>query len=271
MRLLPCALVLVVLWPALALATRGPGTAPDPGQLCRHAILLAEREHRLPAALLHAIARVETGRADPRTGAAVSWPWAIHAEGRGRFFETKEHAIAAVRTLQARGISVIDVGCLQVNLHYHPRAFASLDEAFDPVTNARYAGLFLTRLHRATRDWERAAAHYHSQTPERAEAYRTKVLAAWPGMARRVAAERQRDAQRDALISAWSTVGARSAPTAGGAADGFQAVALGLSRGGDRAPAARGLLEPEPVRAPAARRGPPRPRPQLMAEAPRRR
>ena len=272
MRLLPSALVLSVLSAAPAMAARGAGPAADPGQLCRQAILLAEREHRLPTALLHAIARVETGRPDPRTGAAVAWPWTINAEGQGRFFNTKEDAIAAVRALQARGVSVIDVGCLQVNLHHHPRAFASLDEAFDPVANARYAGLFLSRLHQGARNWETAAAHYHSQTPERAEAYRLKVLAAWPGMAHRAAAERQ----RDAMVAAWG--GDRMQPAPAAAGGGFQSVALSLSQRGSRAAAGRGLLDPVPVQTAAAARqttarraDAPRPRFQELAEAPPRR
>jgi hypothetical protein len=235
LRLLPSVLVLCVLLAAPdAMAMRSIGQASiDPGQVCRQAILLAEREHHLPTALLHAIAGVETSRPDPRTGAAVSWPWTVNAEGQGRFFGTKEAAVAAVRALQARGVSVIDVGCLQVNLHHHPRAFRSLEEAFDPVANARFAGLFLTRLHQGTGNWLRAAGHYHSQTSERAEAYRLKVLAAWPGMAERVAAERQ----RDAMIAAWSGGGGdrtRRVPSTTGA-DGFQAVALNLSRHEGRA------------------------------------
>lgn len=274
MRLvLPSVLVLSALSAGPALATRGAGPLADPGQLCRQAILAAEREHRLPPALLHAIARVESGRTDPRTGAGVSWPWTINAQGQGRFFETKEAAIAAVRALQARGVTVIDVGCLQVNLHHHPRAFASLDEAFDPAANARYAGLFLTRLHGAARNWERAAAHYHSQTPERAEAYRLKVLAAWPGMAHRLAAERQREAaerQRDAMLEAWGGGGARTPPPAA-PANGFQAVALGLSQRGARsaAVAGRGLLDPVPAEIAVARRADraARPRLQEVAEA----
>ena len=167
-----------------------------------------------------------------------------------------------MRALQARGITVIDVGCFQVNLHHHPRAFASLDEAFDPVANARYAGLFLTRLRQNARDWETAAAHYYSLTPDLAQAYRVKVLAAWPGMAERVAAERR----RDAMIEAW---GAASQP----GSDGFQAVADGLSRQrGGRPAAGRGLLDPVPVaaRQPAAprRAEAARPRLQELAEAP---
>lgn len=266
MRLLPSVLILSALFAAPAMAMRSAGPAADPGQLCRQAILTAEREHRLPAALLHAIARVESGRNDPRTGAAVSWPWTINAQGQGRFYNSKEDAITAVRALQARGVNVIDVGCLQVNLHHHPRAFASLDEAFDPVANARYAGLFLTRLHQNARNWETAASHYHSQTPERAEAYRLKVLAAWPGMAHRAAAERQ----RDTMAAAWSGDRApSSAPAAAG--DGFQAVALGLAQRGGRASVGRGLLDPVPPQPAARRAEAPRARLQQVAEAPRRR
>src|SRR3546814_15246449 len=73
------------------------------------------------------------------------------AEGRGRFLPSKAAAIEEVRRLQARGIRNIDVGCLQVNLHYHPDAFASLETAFDPEANAAYAADFLVRLREAAR------------------------------------------------------------------------------------------------------------------------
>ena len=36
-------------------------------------------------------------------------------------------------------MKVIDVGCFQVDLFYHPYAFTSLEEAFDPDANARAA------------------------------------------------------------------------------------------------------------------------------------
>ncbi|MBY0335763.1 MAG: lytic transglycosylase domain-containing protein [Acetobacteraceae bacterium] len=147
---------------------------------CRAAIARAEREAGIPAALLQAIGRVESGRRDPATGEVEPWPWAIHAEGRGLFPPNREAAIAAVREMQGRGVRLIDVGCMQINLHHHPRAFASLEEAFDPEANARYAARFLTELRAGGRDWLTAAAHYHSQTPHLAEAYRARVAAAWP-------------------------------------------------------------------------------------------
>lgn len=152
--------------------------AADPGLLCRAAVATAEREASLPPRLLTAIARVESGRRDPATGAVSPWPWTINAEGRGSLFPTREAAIAAVRQLQAQGVRSIDVGCMQINLRHHPAAFASLEEAFDPLANARYAARFLTELQATRNDWMRSASHYHSQTPELADAYRARVVAA---------------------------------------------------------------------------------------------
>jgi hypothetical protein len=151
----------------------------EPGRLCRAAIQAAERAAGLPPHLLMAIGRVESNRRDPETGAFHPWPWTINAEGRGQYFPTKAAAIAAVQAEQARGVRSIDVGCMQINLRHHPNAFASLEEAFDPVANARYAARFLTELNSTRNDWARAASAYHSQTPEFAEPYRARVMAAW--------------------------------------------------------------------------------------------
>lgn len=164
-------LLVPLLWTTPALA--------DPAHLCRAAIAIAEREAGIPAGLLQAIGRVESGRRDPDSGRFAPWPWTINAEGRGMFFPTREAAIAEVRQLQAAGVRSIDIGCMQVNLRHHPDAFATLEQAFDPVANARYGARFLTELQAARQDWGRAAAHYHSQTPDRAEAYRARVAAAW--------------------------------------------------------------------------------------------
>ncbi|MBK1658706.1 transglycosylase SLT domain-containing protein [Paracraurococcus ruber] len=275
MRLGPAILLLLGLTMPEAGAQRREASPTGPALLCREAIQAAEREHRLPGGLLHAIARVESGRPDPAGGAAP-WPWTINAEGQGRFFDSKEAAIAAVQALRARGVRLIDVGCLQVNLHHHAPAFPDLETAFDPTANASYAGLFLTRLHAQTRSWEQAAAFYHSQTPELAEAYRLKVMEAWPAMAVRLAEERR----RDDLVSAWSNgrvLEARPMPN-----NGWQVVTMAPTArpAAPRGPGAPLLIMGTPVLRPAIgapRRGPqpgPTPRAPLrldLAEAPGRR
>jgi Transglycosylase SLT domain len=153
--------------------------AAGPGRACRQAIAAAEPAMGIPAGLLQAIGLVESGRPLPGEAAPLPWPWTVDADGNGAFYAGKEQAIAAVRAAQAVGIRSIDVGCLQVSLLHHPHAFASLEQAFDPVANARFAAGFLRRLFDQTHDWAAAAAAYHSQTPALAGPYRAHVLAAW--------------------------------------------------------------------------------------------
>ena len=179
MRLLA---LLLLLLPGIALAQ------PSATGLCRAAIASAEREYGLPAGLLAAIGRVESGRRNPETGETGPYAWTINAEGAGKFFLNKAEAVAEVRQLRAGGMRIIDVGCMQINLHHHPDAFASIEEAFDPLANARYAARFLTELKNAAGDWMVAAGHYHSRTPARAELYRAQVALRWPEEQRMAAA-----------------------------------------------------------------------------------
>lgn len=155
-------------------------TALSPGEQCRTAILAAERGHAVPPQLLASIGRVESGRRDPGTGVWGAWPWTINAEGQGAYFDTKADAIKAVEALQARGVRSIDVGCMQVNLMYHPAAFPNLDMAFEPAVNADYAARFLVQLYGQTGDWTKATANYHSANPGEGGPYADKVTSIWP-------------------------------------------------------------------------------------------
>ena len=201
----------LALWPLTAAAQLMPARGFSEGHLCRAAISEAERGANLPRGLLQAIGRVESGRRDPETGQFAPWPWTINAEGEGKYFPTREAAIAHVRQLQARGVRIIDVGCMQVNLHHHPNAFASLEQAFDPLTNARYAARFLTELNGGRADWRQAAGHYHSQTPERAGPYREKVLAAWEKEARNAGDSSAEAMALARLRAGWGSVALASA------------------------------------------------------------
>jgi hypothetical protein len=211
LALLGAALLGLALWPLTATAQLMPARGFSEGHLCRAAITEAERGANLPRGLLQAIGRVESGRRDPETGHFAPWPWTINAEGEGKYFPTREAAIAHVRQLQARGVRIIDVGCMQVNLHHHPNAFASLEQAFDPLTNARYAARFLTELNGGRADWRQAAGHYHSQTPERAGPYREKVLAAWEQEARNAGDSSAEAMALARLRAGWGSVALASA------------------------------------------------------------
>ncbi|HTW29626.1 MAG TPA: hypothetical protein VME92_21055 [Acetobacteraceae bacterium] len=174
------ALLLPVVLACFLPATSRAAAPASPGRLCLRAIAAAERGGALPPRLLDAIALVETGRPDPRTGVVQPWPWTINAGGIARYFDSKAEAVAAARALQAAGTQSVDVGCMQINLMYHPHAFASLDQAFDPQANAVYAARFLQALFAESRSWPVAAADYHSQTPDIGADYARRVLALWP-------------------------------------------------------------------------------------------
>lgn len=150
----------------------------SPSALCRNAITAAERSTGVPDRLMQSIGAVESGRRNT-DGTVSAWPWTINAEGVGSYFATKAEAMAAVIALRTRGVRSVDVGCMQVNLMYHADAFASLEEAFDPGANARYAGRFLQTLLAKTGSWPGATAGYHSLTPEVGADYARKVLALW--------------------------------------------------------------------------------------------
>lgn len=151
----------------------------DSWRYCTDAAAQIERKDQLPQSILEAITTVETGRGVPGEAIRRPWPWTVTAEGKGHHYATKSAAIEAVRALRARGVSSIDVGCMQVNLHYHPGAFTSLEEAFDPASNITYAASLLTQLRQGRGSWESAIEHYHSYDPDRRLAYRLRVFASW--------------------------------------------------------------------------------------------
>lgn len=154
-----------------------PRPIPTSADACSSAILRAEQTYRIPAGMLLAIGKVESGRPDSITKLTRPWPWTANAQGQGMFFESANSATDWVRRQQQGGILSIDVGCMQVNLSQHPNAFQSLEEAFDPVRNASYAARFLLTLYQATGNWLTAIGFYHSQTTALAEPYRKRVQA----------------------------------------------------------------------------------------------
>jgi hypothetical protein len=163
---------------ALSLGFGAVAAAPSPAaagdiEACLGHIASAEKANAIPEGLLRTIGFAESGRTvDGRRGA---WPWTVNAQGTGHYLESKSAAVEFVQGLQAQGVSVIDVGCMQVNLHYHPKAFASLDDAFDPATNVAYAAKFLVWLQDETKDWATASRYYHSRTPSLGRAYAARL------------------------------------------------------------------------------------------------
>jgi hypothetical protein len=193
-----------------AVAAAMPAVVPS---ACTRAIAAVEARAGLPPGLLMAIGFTEAGR--KVAGGFTVWPWTVNVGGEGHFFASRQEAIDFVRRQQAEGQRSLDVGCMQVNLRWHPDAFADLDDAFAPERNVAYAARFLGELRADAGEpgmggWLRAAGLYHSATPEHAGPYRAQVDRYWQRLADPVVVAALKDG-RDAA----------SAPAAVGDADPF--------------------------------------------------
>lgn len=199
---LACALAWLVAWPAAASQNKSNSNelkSVPVEDMCAAAIDRVEHEERFPRALVRAIALTESGRRIEDRQANFAWPWTINANGEGRYFSTKAAAIAEVKRLRAAGVSSIDVGCMQVNLHFHPKAFGNLEDAFDPAKNVAYGAKYLKELQQLRRSWGDAVAYYHSANSELNIPYRERVYKAW-------GTERQRiyEEERAAILAAYA-------------------------------------------------------------------
>ncbi len=141
----------------------------DPSGHCVAEILRAQARYGIPDNILLGIGLQEAGVS--RGGRLTVWPWAVNAAGVGRIFDGRAAAMDWVRERESKGVRSIDVGCMQINLRWHPEAFATLEQGFDPAVNVDYSARFLHSLYSETGDWMRAAGAYHSRTPARAEVY----------------------------------------------------------------------------------------------------
>lgn len=155
----------------LSLLAPGP-VAADPSELCLAAARQVSDESGVPYDVLAAISLTETGRS--RQGRTRPWPWTVNMEGKGEWFDTRDAARRYAVANYRRGARSFDIGCFQINFKWHGRHFASIEDMFDPLVNARYAARFLAELRREFGDWTRAAGAFHSRSEKFASRYRAR-------------------------------------------------------------------------------------------------
>ena len=142
------------------------------------------------------------GVRDATFGRVVPSPWAIDVGGQPHLKESKAEAVQEVLALQSKGVRNIDVGCFQINLQNHPNAFADLEQAFDPMTNAQYAARFLSSLHDRLGGWQDAVAAYHSVTPLAGPGQSDGVVTS-AAEGRTASACRKAGYQRQGILGRW--------------------------------------------------------------------
>lgn len=140
---------------ALALTTSISEAEASSGA-CERQIEVAARKYGIPEGILYSVGLTETGRKG-----ALS-PLAMNIEGKTVFTSSPSEAISRFNQARNGGAKLIDIGCMQINHHYHGAEFASVQEMFDPGRNVEYAARFLKALHDRHETWTMAVARYHA-------------------------------------------------------------------------------------------------------------
>lgn len=142
---------------ALAMAfTFSTAAAAASERPCEREMARAAQKHGVPLGMLYAVGLTETGRGDSLR------PYALNIEGRPVYDIDKSEALRQVEAARLSGVRLIDIGCMQINHHFHARNFASLEAMLDPAQNVDYAARFLIELRAREGSWTRAVARYHA-------------------------------------------------------------------------------------------------------------
>lgn len=137
------------------------------------------REKDIPPALFYAVALAESGQSLWSRKQYRPWPWTLNIEGVGQYFPSRRATWLALKTALNNHKSV-DIGLMQVSWRYHQRALGSSWQALDPYHNLRVGAAILHRCFEQLADWVQSLGCYHApNNPERAAAYRKKVIEQW--------------------------------------------------------------------------------------------
>ncbi|MCA1969271.1 MAG: transglycosylase SLT domain-containing protein [Rhizobium sp.] len=139
----------------LVLATFTSEVAASTGA-CEREIQAAAAKYAIPEGILYSVGLTETGR----KGSLQAF--AMNVEGKAMYFDSEADALEAFVQARRKGSRLIDIGCMQINQHFHGEHFSSVQAMFDPRANVEYAARFLRNLHDRHETWTMAVARYHA-------------------------------------------------------------------------------------------------------------
>ena len=123
---------------------------------CEREMTRASAAYGVPLGVLYSVGMTESGRKDSLR------PNAMNIDGRAYFATSVADGVRAFKEATAHGAKLIDIGCMQIDHHFHASAFASVEQMFDPHANVEYAAHFLKGLRQSEGNWTLAVARYHA-------------------------------------------------------------------------------------------------------------
>jgi soluble lytic murein transglycosylase-like protein len=124
--------------------------------ICEREISAAAVKYHVPEGILYSVGLTETGRRGSLQ------PWSLNVEGKAHFAKSADDALVEFEEAKRQGATLIDLGCMQINHHFHGEQFGSVAEMLNPRKNVEYAAKFLAQLHAKHVTWTMAVARYHA-------------------------------------------------------------------------------------------------------------
>lgn len=137
-------------------ASAGLPAFAETQNVCEREMIAAARKYHVPLGVLYAVGLTETGRRNSL------YPYALNIEGKSVFPPSRRAAEQDVLDARQHGKKLIDIGCMQINHHYHGDKFRSVEHMLEPRANVQYAAQFLRDLRRRQGSWTMAVARYHA-------------------------------------------------------------------------------------------------------------
>ena len=139
----------------LVLAFTSSAVAKDAG-VCEREMAAASAKYDVPLGVLYAVGLTETGRK------GSLHPFALNIAGKTVFASSPSEALTLFHQSEAKGVKLIDLGCMQINHYYHGAEFRRVDDMLIPALNVDYAARFLSQLRVQEGSWTMAVARYHA-------------------------------------------------------------------------------------------------------------
>lgn len=124
--------------------------------ICERQLARASQEEQVPLPVLYAVGLTESGNK------GRLHPYALNIEGKTVFAKSKQDALREFANARKQGKKLIDLGCMQVNHHFHGENFSGPAEMLVPDKNVTYAARFLKQLRQEHGSWTMAVARYHA-------------------------------------------------------------------------------------------------------------
>ncbi|MGO4707478.1 transglycosylase SLT domain-containing protein [Microvirga sp. 2MCAF38] len=132
------------------------GKAAANSNSCEREMVRASTKYGVPLGMLYSVGLAETGKRGSLQ------PYAMNIEGKPYFAANASDAMRRFEDASRDGAKLIDLGCMQINHHFHREKFSSLASMLNPHDNVDYAAQFLKQLRVREGSWTMAVARYHA-------------------------------------------------------------------------------------------------------------